>query len=448
MSLGEILLIPGVTDPLTQLKSLLFKQGQAGGIWVPSLSPTMISSESFGTGVQTFLDLSGNGKNATQASSGSRPAWGRVPKSGRRNLQLHSEDLSNVLWTKTAVTLGSVQIVNGNVAVTEIVEDATTDQHRLQYLYSRVSGQQYTVSVYAKKGVGTRFLILNFANFMGAEAGFNLDTGTTVNVTGSAAIESIGGGVYRCSVTGTAPSTGTATGFLQIDDNGSSGSYAGDGVSSIFVGGVQFETGSTATAYQKVTTAFDITESGQRDCYYLQPDGVDDGMATASIDFSGTDKVTVFAAVRSFVDTPQGIIFENPSTLPFDTFLSDNRATGKFGVDLRDVSNNQINGLSTTARTKPINQILRVRFDLSETLASNKIRLFENGSDVTAVGTVGTFTRTAFLNAALHFFRRSNGTAHSNLQFFGGIVAGGNYPVSVEERVERILSRYTPGVSL
>jgi hypothetical protein len=44
--------------------------------------------------------------------------------------------------------------------------------------------------------------------------------------------------------------------------------------------------------------------------YYLKFDGVDDGMVTNSIDFTATDKMTVFAGVRKLSDATAGVITE------------------------------------------------------------------------------------------------------------------------------------------
>src|SRR3989304_1071500 len=44
--------------------------------------------------------------------------------------------------------------------------------------------------------------------------------------------------------------------------------------------------------------------------YYLETDGVDDGMQTNSIDFTGTDKVSLFAGVRKLSDAAIGTVVE------------------------------------------------------------------------------------------------------------------------------------------
>lgn len=60
-------------------------------------------------------------------------------------------------------------------------------------------------------------------------------------------------------------------------------------------------------AYQRVNTATDYDTAGFP--MYLRFDGVDDWLVTPSIDFTGTDKMTVFAGNRYFGDAP-GILCE------------------------------------------------------------------------------------------------------------------------------------------
>jgi hypothetical protein len=79
-------------------------------------------------------------------------------------------------------------------------------------------------------------------------------------------------------------------------------SYAGDGTSGILVWGAQLETGSTATAYQRVTDQYNVTEAGVSSVSYLFFDGVNDSLATPSINFTSTDKMSVFAGVRKLSD--------------------------------------------------------------------------------------------------------------------------------------------------
>jgi hypothetical protein len=63
----------------------------------------------------------------------------------------------------------------------------------------------------------------------------------------------------------------------------------------------QLELGSTATAYQRVTTAFNVTQAGVQSLSYLSFDGVDDSMVTGTIT-PAIDKAQVFAGVRKLSD--------------------------------------------------------------------------------------------------------------------------------------------------
>jgi len=69
----------------------------------------------------------------------------------------------------------------------------------------------------------------------------------------------------------------------------------------------QVETGSTATRYQRVTTATDYDTVGFP--HYLVFDGIDDSLATAAIDFTATSKATQFIGRHSAGSTTQ-IIYE------------------------------------------------------------------------------------------------------------------------------------------
>lgn len=71
----------------------------------------------------------------------------------------------------------------------------------------------------------------------------------------------------------------------------------------------QLELGSTATAYQRVTTQYDVTEAGKQTLHYVQYDGSDDGYVTPTIT-PGIDKAQVFAGVRKLSDAAAGLVLE------------------------------------------------------------------------------------------------------------------------------------------
>lgn len=64
----------------------------------------------------------------------------------------------------------------------------------------------------------------------------------------------------------------------------------------------------TPTSYQRVNTATDYDTTAHST--YLRFDGYDDYMLTNSIDFTGTDKMTVFAGVRKLSDAGASTLVE------------------------------------------------------------------------------------------------------------------------------------------
>ena len=63
-------------------------------------------------------------------------------------------------------------------------------------------------------------------------------------------------------------------------------------------------------AYQTTLAARPTLQQDSNGLYYLSFDGTDDGMVTPSIDFTGTDKMTVWAGVRKNSDAAAGLVVE------------------------------------------------------------------------------------------------------------------------------------------
>jgi hypothetical protein len=98
----------------------------------------------------------------------------------------------------------------------------------------------------------------------------------------------------------------------------------------------QLELGSTATAYQRVTTQYDVTESGVQSLSYLAFDGVDDFLVTPTIT-PGVNKAQVFAGVRKLSDAARGTIVEHSATIASNNgsfhLTAPNAASATFGFE-------------------------------------------------------------------------------------------------------------------
>ena len=101
------------------------------------------------------------------------------------------------------------------------------------------------------------------------------------------------------------------------------------------------------TNYQRVGDPYDITESGVADVYCGYFDGVDDCLVSLSIDFSSTDKMTVFAGVRKVTD-PTAIVAELSALSPDNNgsfYFVSGTDVGITGWQLLSHGNEPANGL-------------------------------------------------------------------------------------------------------
>jgi hypothetical protein len=445
--MGNLLFIPGLTSPVAEIRQLLFGQGQPGGSWIPSLSAAMIAANTFGSGVTDILDLSGNNNPFSQATSGSRGAWFREPKTGRRQLLLHSGEFANAIWTKANSNLSTGTLFLDGSASTKITENTETSSHLVQQSFASISSA-YTYQILVRAEERTIVFLRAFDGSAGHASFFDLSTGVvSANAAGNTAtITSLGGGWFRCTITRTLPISAVSLFQFGITTTSGVTNYAGDGVSGVSALRPQMELGSTATAYQLSTTAFDVTESGQRDCYGVWADGADDRYATANaVNLSTTGQLTLWAAIRSLNSTI-GSIFSSPQPDPSDTYLAVNRLSTQYGSEVRTDASNRLLAV-TGAVTQPAISVIRARINLSLS-GTDRIVMFVNGVGGQTYASPGTMTRTAFFNNVLHLFALSNGNQPASVQFFGGIIAGGGYSLATEQRIDRILSRITPTVNL
>jgi hypothetical protein len=184
----------------------------------------------------------------------------------RTNLLTYSEQFDNAYWIKSGVIISANSAVapDGATTADKIVENTATAIHRLQVNnISVVAGQTYVASIFAKQGE-RNFINLNFNGVFSARSTFDLDAGVvSATFSGSASVEVLGNGWFRCSVTGVASSTQTSSGFFQINNSGISGdtTYTGDGTSGLYVWGAQLEAASTPSSYIPTNSGSTVTRA-------------------------------------------------------------------------------------------------------------------------------------------------------------------------------------------
>lgn len=359
------------------------------GIWLdPSDLTTMFQDRAGTTPVTTpgqsvgyRLDKSGNNNHATANSDAARGIYGIEPVGGRRNLLTFTEQFENAGWSKTNVTVTANTSTSpeGTITADRMTASATTSVHRVVGAsVTLASGLNCAYSVYLKAGTHS-FVQIHDGASVSYFANFNVSTGVVGTATGcTAAMTDVGNGWYRCSIAMTlnVANPVLCVGMVTSNTAARNESWTAAGTENILLWGAQLETGSTATAYQRVTTQYDVTEAGKQTLHYVQYDGSDDGYVTPTITAPGVDKAQVFAGLRKLSNAASGVPFElgnasNGGIALFAPFGAANnyslRSRGTTSVDV-----------AALGYTPPITNVVTGLGDISGDLATLRV----NGAQV------------------------------------------------------------------
>jgi hypothetical protein len=196
--------------------------------------------------------------------------YGTQTAKAEENLILQSQTFGSNSWSVEAITrtADTSTAPDGTTTADTVTETATTSAHRLDA--DVATSSTVTLSVFAKLGVGTRFLTIGVSRDLthcsSATFDLSLGTNTQTQVNGgiyaspSATITAVAQGFYRCTFTVT---TDTAilvriglnnTGTPTSGNRAFGASYTGDSTSSLILWGAQLEQRSAVTAYTPTTT--------------------------------------------------------------------------------------------------------------------------------------------------------------------------------------------------
>ena len=237
------------------------------------------------------------GNHAVANSDAARGIYGIEPVGGRRNLLTFTEQFDNAIWQKiqSSISTNAAVAPDGTTTADKFVPINTTPQ--LEQILtvaaaSTVSGGCYFKA--AEKGFG--YIQINGLTGGTTRASFvsvNLSTGAVGTITAlaggglvspTASVSDAGNGWWRLTLSGgIGASNTTATTYVGMSDAQDSRSVVVSGSNGILIWGAQLETGSTATAYQRVTDQYNVTEAGKQTLHYVQYDGSDDGYVTPTI---------------------------------------------------------------------------------------------------------------------------------------------------------------------
>jgi hypothetical protein len=349
------------------------------------------------------------GNHASQATSTSRPVL-----SARVNLLTYSEQFDNAAWQKLAGGTGVAPVVTQNYGT---APDGTSTADRVQFdlgatpssatsrLFQNPGGTANSQAIWLKTTDGTT-KTLYFPNASPSFKSITV-TGTWTRFTGD-----FNGPQFQFGLTG--PSGSGGAGIIQTDTT-----------ADILVWGADLRVtndGVGIPAYQRIAAATNYDTSGYP--FFLRFDGTDDSLATASIDFSATDKMSVFAGVRKLSDAATQIIAEFTTTwvgatgsfaLYLDPTGSQYYASPSRGNAAANVS--QV-AVAPIAYAAPITNVLTATHDI----AGDNSTLRANGTFVnTATGDKGSGN---FANAILYLGRRAGSSLPYNGRLYSLIVRG------------------------
>lgn len=404
----------------------LFRSGEQG-VWYDPSDLSTLYQDSAGTTPVTaveqpvglMLDNSGRGNHAYQSTSASRPVL-----SARVNLLTYTEQFDNAAWTGTTnVTPNAAAAPNGSITADLITTTGVSSSHIRQKVSLKAA--QYELSFWVKGGTSTS------PSFGMHLSGFLSGSATVVSGPGSVS------GTSHINVTGLSTSQWTQVRFIFTSTESSPTFYfypEGGGVGTgkgIYIWGADLRptnTGVNLPPYQRVNTATDYDTAGFP--HYLRFDGIDDFLVTNSINFTGTDKMTVAAGVRKLSDLVVGTLaelsplFSNDGT--FAVLVPPDDGLARYGFSTRGTTTTAFQGSSTYTHSAPITNVLSVALDNAQgAVAADAIKPRVNGAAMPSVSDGQNSTTPAnFGNYPLYIGRRGGTARPFNGHLYSLIVRG------------------------
>lgn len=388
----------------------------------------------------TVRELAGN--HASQSTAASRPTY-----RARYNLLTFSEQFDNAAWTKGGLnTTGTPPWVDvttapdGTSTADRMIETvATTFRYVLQA--ATVVAGNYTFSVYAKQtGGAQRWLSMFPQGSTSAYAIFDINAGTVTSTGGanyvSSAVSSVGNGWFRCSVTCTSTAgTMNLVAYLSNSSTAQAPSYLGDGASGAFIWGAQLLTAAdvtaTGNAYQRIAAAT-VYDTAPIFRPYLAFDGMDDLLSTAAINFTSTDKMSVFSGVTKNSDSAFALIAE--LTTNADTFAGGFNFFGanqpgyyaQVGAIGDRVFGPGIPPPMSFATAAPTTDVVSLAYDrtIPSSVTQIQYRIDAQGPSSANLALQGVGASGVFANAQLFIGRRNNASFPFNGRIYSLIVRG------------------------
>ena len=187
---------------------------------------------------------------------------GLLIEEGRTNQWSASEDLGASPWSlinTTTLNSNNTTAPDGLTTADRFTVGSTTQEYGFfRNTFSFVSGTTYTISCYLKADQVTRVSIYAVTQAtLPVDAYFDLtgNGSVTANASGTASIQRLSNGWYRCVITGTALASAITSVRINAATTGNSRNYVGNSTDAFWAWGAQLEAGSFPTSYIPTTTS-------------------------------------------------------------------------------------------------------------------------------------------------------------------------------------------------
>ena len=342
------------------------------------------------------------GNHFLQATAAKRPILGTEPSTGRRNLLLQTGLTGATSGTPGTAPTGWTLLVGGGT--TTVIPGGGSlggDAIRLSAVASRHLYNQSSLSLAASSvyTFSVQCFVHTATNLVGLVAMNALPAGSTVDylldgvVVPNITVAPLG----PCTV-GMRITTSATAGFSNVRIGAGAGGVV---TADVTFSDPQFELGTTATDYQRVTDQWNVTEAGVTPCYYLQGDGTDDVLnSVAAVPANASTSAQQIFGVRTGATLTGAIAFATRSTIASGSSVP-SFAPGSMGLRLVNFASSptmvmsgvdrvQLNLTGVTADTKYVYSLLG---DISAPSMVARRNATPDASNTTSLSG-GTFTDT------------------------------------------------------
>jgi hypothetical protein len=200
------------------------------------------------------------------------------------------------------------------------------------------------------------------------------------------------------------------------------------------VGLIRDKSGRGNHASQSTEASRPILKVDENGRYYLFFDGTDDFLTNAGIDFSATDKISVFSGMRILQETTTEVILEiSFATSVFSgsfAFVNDGAAGSRISYNLKG-SGSIAARTDTSSSVAPVTNVISVVYDLAQSTRETEISPRVNGVVPTLVGAGAANAGSGnFGNYPLFIGRRAGITFPFNGRFYSLIILGASASAS------------------